>query len=188
VSELAPLVTPTSTRVGLVDVTATPTPASLSSRTPAPAATGTITQTPLPTLTPEYVLVNVYFVDQYRMDRNLKPFEQAGIRWSKSNRLARTVLDEYFRGPGGSERIQFGWIGIYSGFTGYSKLEVKDGVAHVYLRGVCDSGGSTYTIADVLKVNLKQFDDIKFVKIYDQNGETRFPQGLSDSIPACLAP
>ena len=98
------------------------------------------------------------------------------------------MLDEYFHGPGNTERLQYGWVAIYSGFTGYSKLEVKDGVAHLYLKGACEAGGATYTIADALKVNLKQFDEIRYLKIYDQNGETRFPAGMSDSIPACLEP
>lgn len=151
-------------------------------------ATSSITATPLPTLTPVYILVNVYFVDKYRLERNLKPVEQPGLRWSKSNRLARTVLDEYFRGPGSSERTEFGWIGIYNGFTGYSKFELQDGVAHVYLKGTCAPDGLVYTIADALKVNLKQFDEISYVKLYDQNGDTQSPDGLSDSIPTCLKP
>ncbi len=41
---------------------------------------------------------------------------------------------------------------------------------------------------DVLRVNLKQFPEITYVKIYDQNGQTADPDGLSDSIPACLEP
>ena len=188
VIEPTPTAIVTRTGVDLAEETFTPTPALPSPSAPTVTGTATITQTPPATLTPEFVLVDVYFVDQYRLDRNLKPFERAGIRWSKSNRLARTVLDEYFRGPGATESTEYGWIGIYNGFTGYRKLEVTDGVARVYLKGACDSGGATYTIADVLNVNLKQFDDIQFVKIYDQNGETQDPEGYSDSIPACLEP
>jgi murein DD-endopeptidase MepM/ murein hydrolase activator NlpD len=155
---------------------------------PQGTATPIMTGTALPTLTPEYVMVNVYFVDSYRLDRNLEPFEQPGVRWAKSNRQARTVLDEYFRGPGASERSQYGWIGIYNGFTNYTKFEISEGIARVYLKGVCSSDGASYTIADILNVNLKQFDEIQFVKLYDQNGETREPEGTSDSIPACLEP
>lgn len=184
-SELVPEVAPTSTAV--LESSATPTPVPLTSQSPTSTVTETITPTPLPTLTPEYVLVNVYFVDQYRLDRNLKPVERAGIRWAKSDRLARTVLDEYFRGPGNTERSQFGWIAIYNGFTGYRKLEIIDGVASLYLKGACEPGGA-YTIADALKINLKQFDEIRYLKIYDQNGDTRFPEGMSDSIPVCLEP
>jgi hypothetical protein len=164
------------------------TPVSNSIQVPDGTATPGINVTVMPTSTPEYVLVNVYFVDSYRLDRNLAPFEQPGVRWSKSNRLARTVLDEYFRGPGASEKSQYGWIGIYNGFTNYTSLEVSGGIARVYLKGDCESSGASYTIADILNVNLKQFDEIQYVKLYDQNGETRDPDGSSDSIPACLEP
>jgi len=36
--------------------------------------------------------------------------------------------------------------------------------------------------------NFKQFPEVKFVKIYDENGTTQDQTGLSDSIPACLQP
>jgi hypothetical protein len=51
-----------------------------------------------------------------------------------------------------------------------------------------DRAGATYTIADLLTYNLKQFPEIRFVKIYDENGGTQNPNGLSDSIPVCLQP
>lgn len=151
-------------------------------------ATQTTTPLPLPTATPEYVLVNVYFVDPYRLDRNLKPYEQAGLRWARSNRQARTVLEEYFRGPGDTEATQFGWVAVYSGFSGFTRFEVREGVAFVYLKGVCAPEGQGYTIADAVMVNLKQFDEIRYVKLFDQNGDTQDPDGRGDSIPACLAP
>ena len=87
-----------------------------------------------------------------------------------------------------TEKNSYGWIAIYSGFTGYSKFEVADSVAHVYLKGSCNSAGKEYNLADILTVNLKQFSNIQFVKIYDENGSTQSPDGASDSIPACLAP
>ena len=65
---------------------------------------------------------------------------------------------------------------------------MTDGIARVYLKGQCNSQGATYTIANVLRVNLKQFSYIQFVKIYDQNGNTEVPDGNQDSIPACLEP
>jgi hypothetical protein len=37
-------------------------------------------------------------------------------------------------------------------------------------------------------LNLKQFPEIQFVKIYDENGMTQSPEGSNDSIPACLQP
>jgi hypothetical protein len=135
-----------------------------------------------------YIKVNVFFVSKSRFLANTPPFEVAGVRWARTNNLAGTVLDEYFKGPGATEKFSFGWIGLYNGFTGYSKFEFTNGVASVYLKGTCDRAGATYTIANLLTYNLKQFSEIKFVKIYDENRVTQSPTGLSDSIPVCLQP
>ena len=72
--------------------------------------------------------------------------------------------------------------------TGYSRLELANGIARVYLTGQCDGKGSTFTIAQPIRDSLKQFSSIQFVKIYDQNGNTEQPDGNTDSIPACLEP
>ena len=63
-----------------------------------------------------------------------------------------------------------------------------DGVAHLYLTGECNSQGSTFSISQPLMQSLRQFPEIQFVKIYDQNGNTQSPDGSTDSIPACLEP
>ncbi len=76
-------------------------------------------------------------------------------------------------------------IAIYSGFTGYSRLDVADGIARLYLKGTCNAPDSTYTIAQPLFVNLKQFSSIQFVKLYDQDGTTEKPDGASQFDP-CL--
>jgi hypothetical protein len=116
------------------------------------------------------------------------PYEVAGNRYIKSSlNLPQEVLKIYFTGPGAQERDR-GWIGVYSGFAGFSKLTVENGVARLYLTGNCQSNGATYTIAGPLIANLKQFDYIKVVKIYDQNGSTENPTDAGDSIPACLQP
>lgn len=101
--------------------------------------------------------------------------------------LPQSALDEYFKGPGSTERFQFGWIALYNGFTGYSRLDIRDGVAHVFLTGTC-TADREFSIADLIALNLKQFPEIRFVKIYDENGTTQNPDGLSDSRPACLQP
>jgi hypothetical protein len=98
------------------------------------------------------------------------------------------VLDEYFKGPGATERTSFGWIAIYNGFTGYSKIEIVNGVARLYLKGTCEPSGSAYDIGDILTYNLKQFPEVKYVKIYDANGVTKDEFGLTDSVPMCLEP
>jgi hypothetical protein len=97
------------------------------------------------------------------------------------------VLDEFFKGPGDVERNK-GLAVINNGFTGYSRLEFADGGVHVYLAGNCQSNGTLYTIARPLMLNLKQFPEIQFVKIYDQFGNTREPAARVDSVPACLDP
>ena len=173
---LSPSYTPPPTPTITPTITRTPT------RTPVP------TNTRPPTATPLWVKVNVYFVSRSLYEGNTPPFEVAGVRWARTNALAKTVLDEYFKGPGATEKYTYRWIALYNGFTGYSKFEVVDGVASVYLKGVCDRAGATYTIADLLTYNLKQFPEIRFVKVYDENGITQNPTGLSDSIPACLQP
>ena len=127
-------------------------------------------------------------VNRFRYENNLPPFVVTGDRWVRTSAPHRDVLDEYFKGPGSTERFSFGWIALYNGFTGYSRLEIDNGVAHVFLEGTCMPDGRDFNIADLITLNLKQFDDIQFVKIYDENGSTQNPIGLSDSVPACLAP
>ena len=178
-------VTPSRTRTP----TLTPTP----SRTRTPTRTPTITRTPTPTrtrpptATPLYKLIDVYFVDRARYNTNRPPLEVKGVRWARSNMLPQSALNEYFKGPGATERFSYGWVALYNGFTGYSKFELRDGVAHVYLKGVCAPEGRDFNIADLIQLNLKQFPEIRFVKIFDQNGQTQNPSGLSDSEPFCLS-
>jgi hypothetical protein len=172
--------TPSRTRTATFTVTP--------SRTRTPTRTITPTHTRRPTVTPQYRLIDVYFVNRLRYEANAPPFVVTGDRWARSNMLPQTALNEYFKGPGSTERFSFGWIALYNGFTGYSRLEIRDGVAHVYLTGTCTPNGRDFNIADLIMLNLKQFPEIRFVKIYDENGTTQTPDGLSDSIPACLQP
>ena len=127
-------------------------------------------------------------VNKFRYENELPPFVVTGDRWARTNMLPQAALDEYFKGPGSTERFQFGWIALYNGFTGYSRLDIRDGVAHVFLEGTCTPDGRDFTIADLIVLNLKQFPEIQFVKIYDENGTTQTPEGSNDSIPACLQP
>ena len=173
-------VTPSRTR--------TPTATRTPTRTPTITRTPTPTRTRIPTATPQYTLIDVYFVNRFRYENNLPPFVVTGDRWARSNMLPQTALDEYFKGPGSTERFSFGWIALYNGFTGYSNLEIRDGVAHVYLTGTCTPDERDFNIADLITLNLKQFPEIQFVKIYDENGTTQNPEGMSDSVPACLRP
>ena len=189
-----PTVTRTPTRTRTPTPTITPsrtrtsTPTRTPTRTPTVTRTPTSTRTRIPTATPAYKLIKVYFVNKFRYTNDIPPFEVNGVRWARSNMLPQSALNEYFKGPGSTERFTYGWIALYNGFIGYSKLEIRDGVAHVFLNGTCTSEGRDFTITNLITLNLKQFPEIQFVKIYDENGETQDPNGLSDSIPACLQP
>jgi murein DD-endopeptidase MepM/ murein hydrolase activator NlpD len=173
-------VTPSRTR--------TPTPTRTPTRTPTMTRTPTATRTRIPTATPQFTLIDLYMVNKFRYQNNLPPFVVTGDRWARSNMLPQTALNEYFKGPGSTERFSFGWIALYNGFTGYTRLDIRDGVAHIFLTGTCTPDGRDFNIADLIMLNLKQFPEIRFVKIYDENGITQNPDGLSDSIPACLQP
>ncbi|HJR80119.1 MAG TPA: hypothetical protein VJ821_08605, partial [Anaerolineales bacterium] len=168
----------------------TPSPTSTLTLTPTrtPTRTPTPTRTLRPTATPQYKLIDVYFVNRVRYEADAPPFVVTGDRWARTNALPQTALNEYFKGPGATERFSFGWIALYNGFTGYNRLDIRDGVAHVFLEGTCAPDGRDFNIADLITLNLKQFPEIRFVKIYDENGMTEDPDGLSDSTPACLEP
>jgi hypothetical protein len=166
-----------------------PTPTITPSASPTPTSTRTITPTPTPrgTPTPVYTLKNIFFVDKRLYNAGAANPEVAGRRWVLSNNAPANLLNEYFRGPGYTELYTYGWIALYNGFTGYSKLDIASGIARVYLTGQCSSPGTPFTIANLLRDNLKQFSSIiQFVKIYDQSGNTNLPDGNQDSIPACL--
>jgi hypothetical protein len=135
-----------------------------------------------------YMQVNVYFTDNERILAGQLPYEVAVRRTVLSSKNpVNAVLDEFFKGPSDVERNS-GLAVISNGFTGYSRLEFANGGVHVYLAGTCQSNGTLYTIARPLMLNLKQFPGVRFVKIYDQLGNTRQPSARVDSVPACLDP
>lgn len=116
------------------------------------------------------------------------PYEVAVTRYVPSSKnVVNSVLDEFFKGPNAGEQYQ-GLAVIDNGFTGYSKVEFANGGVYVYLTGTCQSNGTFYTVARPLMMNLKQFPEIQFVKIYDQFGNTLQPAARVDSLPACLDP
>ncbi len=147
------------------------------SRTPTP----TITRSPTVTIT-------VYFTNLANYLAGTEPYETAVTRTlPATNSLPDIVLTQLFLGPSSLEK-ELGLTAFLSGATGYSKLTIEEGVARVYLTGDCNSNGATYTIANMIDANLKQFPEVKWIKIYDKNGETETPAGQSGSIPFCLEP
>jgi spore germination protein GerM len=146
--------------------------------------------TPTPVSTPEVQTTNitVYFQNQDRFAIGTEPYEDPVTRTiPASDDIPAAVLEQLFLGPTPEEQSQ-GLRLVLSGTTGYSDFFIQDGVAHIFLTGACSSGGSTYTIANLIFANLEQFPEIKAIKIYDQNGETEAPDGTSSSIPFCLEP
>jgi hypothetical protein len=144
---------------------------------------------PLPSTNPApEIMITVYFTNMPRYEVGTEPYEAAVTRMiPPPASLYEAVLNQLFQGPSDSEKSQ-GLAVVLSGTTGFSKLTFIDGVARVYLMGVCNSKGATYTIANLIFANLQQFPEVKWVKIYDQNGETETPAGQSSSIPICLEP
>lgn len=133
--------------------------------------------------------ITVYFLDENMFAVGTEPYEKGVTRTiPTAKNLARAVLNQLFLGPTAEEQAQ-GLALVLSGSTGYSDFRLDDeGVAHITLTGECNSGGSTYTIANLIFANLAQFPRIKWIKIYDQDGGTETPDGQSNSIPFCLEP
>jgi Sporulation and spore germination len=132
--------------------------------------------------------VTVYFLDNARYAVGTEPYEVAVTRTiSTPASVPQVVLLQLFAGPTATEQAA-GLRLVASGTNGFSDFRIENGVAYVRLTGTCSSGGSTYTIANLIMKNLKQFAEIQYVKIYDENGGTETPSGQSDSIPACLEP
>ncbi|MEW6718628.1 MAG: GerMN domain-containing protein [Chloroflexota bacterium] len=145
--------------------------------------------TPKPTSTQfELVEVTVYFTNTNLYATGTPPFEipvKRVVPYGENDPEA--VVRLFFEGPTESERVQ-GLEAITSGFEGISKLEIEGSIARVYLKGECHSQGATYTVVQPLMKNLLQFEHIKYVKIYDEEGMTWEPEGESNSIPPCLEP
>jgi hypothetical protein len=137
---------------------------------------------------PTPITLTVYFTNMNRYAVGTEPYEDAVTRTvARSGSLPEMVLEQLFLGPTPQEKAQ-GLDVVLSGTTGFSELTIEDGVARVYLTGKCNSGGATYTISNLIFANLAQFPEIRWVKIYDENGETETPEGQTSSIPICLEP
>jgi hypothetical protein len=138
---------------------------------------------PLPPVT-----LTVYFTDIVRFQAGTEPYEEAVTRTIPvPASLPQAVLTQLFLGPTDVELLG-GLEVVTSGTTGFSKMTIENGIARIFLTGACASNGSTYTIANLIFANLKQFPEIKWIKIYDPNGGTETPEGESSSIPFCLEP
>ena len=169
---LAPTRTPTATR---------PT------RTPGPTRTASPTR-PTRTPTSNTLEFTVTFADSNQLAAGDIPFVEVLRSEARPGDPAAVVLNRLFDGPSEDEKAS-GVVLISSGFTRVRRLDIANGVARIYLKGVCRPGGSHYTIADLILRSMEQFrGQIRTIKIYDENGKTRYPTGALDSAPRCLYP
>jgi hypothetical protein len=130
----------------------------------------------------------VRLLDEPRFAAGTPPFTRNVNRRVPAAAPAGAVLHQLFAGPTRAERAR-GLRTVRSGATGFTRLTVsKSKVARVYLKGGCNSGGSTFTVANLIRPTLKQFGTVRWVKIYDPQGRTERPTGRRDSIPECLEP
>jgi hypothetical protein len=137
---------------------------------------------------PATAKLTIYFANINRYAIGTEPYEDPVTRLVPvTGSLPEMTLTQLFLGPTPEEKAQ-GLEVVLSGTTGFSKLTIQAGVARLYLTGKCDSGGSTYTIGNLIFANLVQFPEIRWIKIYDENGGTETPEGQSSSIPFCLEP
>jgi hypothetical protein len=137
---------------------------------------------------PATVSVTVYFTNVNRYAVGTEPYEDPVTRTiPETASLPELTLRQVFLGPTADEKA-LGLETVLSGTTGFSKLTIDDGIARIYLTGKCNSGGATYTIANLIFANLAQFPEIQWIKIYDENGQTETPDGQTSSIPICLEP
>ena len=181
--------TPTITLTPTLTKTPTLTRTTTNTRTASPTPVIAPSATRWPTATMPYTSIIVYFARANRLTSGQTPIEVGRIRYVKSSLdLRKAALDQYFIGPGATEKYGYGDTTVYDGFSGYTKFEFSNSQASLYLAGKCKPVRLTYTIANLLILNLKQFPEVQSVKLYDENGQTQNPDDMLDSIPACLLP
>lgn len=129
----------------------------------------------------------VYFQNLPRYVAGTLPDVTPVVRRVPAAAPAAGVLDRLFAGPTLAER-RAGLRLVTSKATGFRNLSVSGGVARVRLTGGCDSGGSTFTIANLIDPTLVAFPNIDAVKIFSPSGQTGNPTGPGGSIPDCLNP
>jgi hypothetical protein len=124
----------------------------------------------------------VFFLNMPNFEVGTEPYEAALLR---SVATPQEALDALFDGPTAAEAAA-GLALVTSEATGAELVSLDGEVAVVQLQGGCNSGGSTFSVANLIGPTLKQFADV--VKILDPDGETADLDGPGDSIPACLEP
>lgn len=129
----------------------------------------------------------VYFQNLPRFVAGTEPYVTPVLRRVPKAAPAAAVLDRLFAGPTPAERAA-GLRLVTSRATGFRNLSVSGGVARLRLTGGCDSGGSTFTIANLIDPTLVALPGVDAVKILSPSGQTGNPTGPGGSIPDCLNP
>ena len=129
----------------------------------------------------------VHLLDVADFAEGTEPYTEPRLRRVPAGAPAGALLHHLFAGPTLAEQA-FGLATVRSGARGFRDLSIVDGVARLRLTGGCSSGGSTFTVADLIMPTLKQFATVDHVKIYDPEGRTARHTGSTDSIPECLEP
>lgn len=131
--------------------------------------------------------VQVYFFNAQNFVDNIDPFFVPVWRRVATPAVAGGALHSLFHGPVYTE-TQAGLSLLASGATGFADLRIVNGYAHVRLTGGCNSGGSTVSVGASIIQTLLQFSTVRYVKIYDPDGQTGDPTGPDNSVPDCLNP
>lgn len=132
-------------------------------------------------------IVHVWFLNEKNFDIGKEPYESRVERRVPTNgEEKRQVLEQLMLGPS-SEEKEIGLSLVRSGVISLDfSYDADSEIAWVGLVGICNSGGSTYTIANLINKNLEQFSDIEQVVIYDDGlGK---PSEPTEGLPGCLEP
>ncbi|PKN95768.1 MAG: hypothetical protein CVU45_00060 [Chloroflexi bacterium HGW-Chloroflexi-7] len=152
-----------------------------------------LTETPspveIPTIEPSATqTITIYFTDQAKFNVGTEPYEVAVSRpLPLGIDPVRAVLDAFFAGPTADETAQ-GLVLVSSGFTGVGELSIENGIARLHMLGKCANNGAAYSVANLIHINLEQFEQITAIKIYDENGDNLDPNSTMSSMPYCLEP
>lgn len=166
--------------------TAAPTTATPTTATPTTTVSPTIVS-PSTSTTVGELSVQVFFLDEDAFNIGRPPYMRPVERVVDEAALEAAAIDLLFEGPT-SEESAGGLRFIASEATGITEFRIEEGTARVHLAGGCDSGGSTFTVADQIIATLVQFTSVDAVKIYDPDGQTASPDEPGDSVPFCLEP
>ena len=152
----------------------------------------TMREKPDPNKTPDiiYKNISVYFPNKDKYNVGTEPYEESVERKTEiTTGSMQAVLKELYLGPSQAEKDR-GLFMTYNHTTGATiTFEPETGVAKIYLKGECNSDGASYTIGSIIAKNIRQFPEVKYVRIYDPEGKTQAPEKpLSSSSPACLEP